>query len=50
MRGVCKTRTGYLRMADAGGKMRMEKKINADSRKSKEKKKREMRMVKKIIK
>ena len=27
MRGVCKTRTGYLRMADAGGKMRMEKKM-----------------------
>ena len=24
-RGVCKTRTGYLRMADADGKMRMEK-------------------------
>ena len=39
MRGVCKTRTGYLRMADAGGKIRMEKK-NAHSRKSKEKKKR----------
>ena len=24
-RGVCKTRTGYLRMADADGKMRIEK-------------------------
>ena len=23
--GVCKTRTGYLRMADADGKMRIEK-------------------------
>ena len=32
-RGVCKTRTGYLRMADADGKMRMEK--NADNKKSK---------------
>ena len=26
-RGVCKTRTGYLRMADADGKMRMEEKM-----------------------
>ena len=25
LRGVCKTRTGCLRMADADGKMRMEK-------------------------
>ena len=43
--GVCKTRTGYLRMADADGgcgwenadgKMRMEK--NADNKKSKKEK------------
>ena len=33
---VCKTRTGYLRMADADGKMRMEK--NADNKKSKKEK------------
>ena len=33
--GVCKTRTGYLRMADADGKMRIE---NADNKKSKKKK------------
>ena len=25
--GVCKTRTGYLRMADADGKMRIAKKV-----------------------
>ena len=31
--GVCKTQTGYLRMAAADGKMRMEK--NADNKKSK---------------
>ena len=40
--GVCKTRTGYLRMADADGKMRIEKcgwKKNADNKKSKKKKK-----------
>ena len=41
--GVCKTRTGYLRMADADGKMRIEKcgwkKKNAESKKSKKKKK-----------
>ena len=39
--GVCKTRTGYLRMADADGKMRIEKcgwKKNADNKKSKKKK------------
>ena len=40
--GVCKTRTGYLRMADADGKMRIEKcgsgKKNADNKKSKRKK------------
>ena len=39
--GVCKTRTRYLRMADADGKMRIEKcgwKKNADSKKSKKKK------------
>ena len=35
-KGVCKTRTGYLRMADADGKMRMEK--NADNKKSKKEK------------
>ena len=35
-RGVCKTRTGYLRMAYADGKMRMEK--NADNKKSKKEK------------
>ena len=45
--GVCKTRTGYLRMADADGenadrKMRMEK--NADNKKIKKRKKREMRI------
>ena len=34
--GVCKTRTGYLRMADTDGKMRMEK--NADNKKSKKEK------------
>ena len=34
--GVCKTRTGYLRMADADGKMRMEK--NVDNKKTKKKK------------
>ena len=34
--GVCKTRTGYLRMADADGKMRMEK--SADNKKSKKEK------------
>ena len=34
--GVCKTRTGYLRMAYADGKMRMEK--NADNKKSKKEK------------
>ena len=41
LRGVCKTRTGYLRMADADGKMRIEKcgwKKNADNKKSKKKK------------
>ena len=43
--GVCKTRTGYLRMADADGKTRMEK--ISDNKKSKKKKKREMRMPKK---
>ena len=40
-RGVCKTRTGYLRMADADGKMRIEKcgwKKNEDNKKSKKKK------------
>ena len=40
--GVCKTRTGYLRMANADGKMRIEKcgsgKKNADNRKRKRKK------------
>ena len=39
--GVCKTRTGYLRMADADGKMRMEKcgwKKNSDNKKSKKEK------------
>ena len=46
--GVCKTRTGYLRMADTDGKMRMEKK-NADSRKSKKKKKRNVDGKKIII-
>ena len=45
MRGVCKTRTGYLRMADADGKMRMEKKMRIA--KKVRSKKREMRMVKK---
>ena len=47
--GVCKTRTGYLRMADADGKMRIEKcgwKKNADNKKVRGKK-REMRMAKK---
>ena len=47
--GVCKTRTGYLRMADADGKMWIEKcgwKKNADNKKSKKKKKREMRITK----
>ena len=52
-RGVCKTRTGYLRMADADGKMRIEKcgwkKKNADSRKSKKKKKRNVDGKKIII-
>ena len=40
-RGVCKTRTGYLRMADADGKMRIEKcgwKKNADNKENKKKK------------
>ena len=40
--GVCKRTTGYLRMADADGKMRIEicgwKKKNADSKKIKKKK------------
>ena len=47
--GVCKTRTGYLRMADADGKMRIEKcgwKKNADNKKVRGKK-RETRMAKK---
>ena len=37
--GVCKTRTGYLRMADADGKIRIEKCgwKNADNKKSKRK-------------
>ena len=52
--GVCKTRTGYLRMVDADGKMRIEKygwKKNADNKKSKKKKKkREMRITKKKTK
>ena len=34
--GVCKTQTGYLRMADADGKMRMEN--NADNKNSKKEK------------
>ena len=34
--GVCKTQTGYLRMADADGKMRM--KNNADNKNSKKEK------------
>ena len=47
MEGVCKTRTGYLRMADADGKMRMEKmRITKKVRG----KKREMRMAKNINK
>ena len=52
-KGVCKTRTGYLRMADADGKTRMEKcgwkKIRI-TKKVRRKKKREMRMAKKINK
>ena len=51
--GVCKMRTGYLRMADADGKTRMEKygwkKIRI-TKKVRRKKKREMRMAKKINK
>ena len=55
--GVCKTRTGYLRMADADGgcgwenadgKMRMEK--NADNKKSKKEKTRNADGKKKINK
>ena len=38
MRGVCKTRTGYLRMADAGGKMRMEKKMRIAEKVTRKKK------------
>ena len=50
--GVCKTRTGYLRMADADGKMRMEKCEWKKMRITKKvrRKKREMRMAKKINK
>ena len=50
--GVCKTRTGYLRMADADGKMRMEKCGWKKMRITKKvrRKKREMRMAKKINK
>ena len=55
-RGVCKTRTGYLRMADGGcgwenadRKMRMQKK-NVRITKKVRGKKREMRMAKKKIK
>ena len=50
--GVCKTRTRYPRMADAGGKMRIEKcgwKKNADSKKSKKKKTRNVDGKKIII-
>ena len=46
--GVCKTRTGYLRMADADGKMRMEK--NADNKKSKKEKTRNSDGKKKKLK
>ena len=48
--GVCKTRTGYLRMADADGKMRIEKcgwKKMRITKKLRRKKKREMRITKK---
>ena len=31
--GVCKTRTGYLRMADVDGKMRIEKIVNNNKNK-----------------
>ena len=49
VQGVCKTRTGYLRMADADGKMRMEKCEWKKMRITKKvrRKKREMRMAKK---
>ena len=43
--GVCKTRTGYLRMADTDGKMRMEKKMRIAEKVRR--KKREMWMAKK---
>ena len=48
--GVCKTRTGYLRMADADGKMRIEKCGWKKMRITKKvrRKKREIRMAKKI--
>ena len=52
-RGVYKTRTGYLRMADADGKIRIEKcgwKKNADNEKSKKKKKRNADGKKKLNK
>ena len=50
--GVCKTRTGYLRMADADGKMRTEKCGWKRMRITKKVrgKKREVRMAKKIKK
>ena len=35
--GVCKTRTGYLRTADADGKMRIEKLVNNNKKLKKKK-------------